>query len=171
MGASVVRTDLPVGGPDRSRPGLTSSTTSRPGPRIGSRSRTAPGMSLPASSAIRDRDRLLARPSRVRARARFKLLSRWAGVCCWADGRWIPSCRIKDTRRGERMGFEHRHRGGVSAREELEEELARTRELLLRAEQAAAEDPQARSVRQWFALLLEEEACAAVGWGTALTAS
>src|SRR6185436_6567426 len=96
-----------------------------------------------------------------------------------ADGRWIPSCRIKDTRRGERMGFEHRHRGGVSAREELEEalarihrlELARARELLLRAEQAAAEDPQARSVRQWFALLLEEEACAAVGWGTALTAS
>lgn len=77
------------------------------------------------------------------------------------------------------MGFEHRHQGGVSAREELVEalarihrlELARARELLLRAEQAAAEDPQARSVRQWFALLLEEDARAAGGWRTAQAAS
>src|SRR5262245_60464595 len=77
------------------------------------------------------------------------------------------------------MGFEHRHRGGVSAREELIESLARihrlelahARELLLRAEQVAAEDPQARSVRQWCALLLEEEARGTAGRRTVQAAS
>jgi Domain of unknown function (DUF4157) len=62
------------------------------------------------------------------------------------------------------MGFERRHRDGVSPREEYAEALARAhrlelehaRELLRRAEQAAAEDPQARPVREWFALLIEE---------------
>jgi hypothetical protein len=77
------------------------------------------------------------------------------------------------------MGFEHRHRDGVSSREELIESLARlhrlelahARELLLRAEQAAAEDPQARSVRQWFALILEGEARGAAGRRTVQAAS
>src|SRR6185436_3669065 len=62
------------------------------------------------------------------------------------------------------MGFESRHRNDDPSREELAETLARAhrleveraRDVLRRAEQAAAEDPQARSVRQWFAILVED---------------
>lgn len=71
------------------------------------------------------------------------------------------------------MGFEHRHRGDAPSREELAAalarahrlELERSREVLRRAEQAAAEDPQARSVRRWFAILVEERAHAAAAAG------
>ncbi len=64
------------------------------------------------------------------------------------------------------MGSERRYGQGSLPREELAVslarahglELARSRELLRRAEQAAAEDAQARSVRRWFAILVEEDA-------------
>src|SRR3954451_60121 len=62
------------------------------------------------------------------------------------------------------MGSESRHRNVAPSREELAEALARahrvelekSRELLRRAEHASAEDPQARSVGQWFKLLVDE---------------
>ncbi|HWU89747.1 MAG TPA: DUF4157 domain-containing protein, partial [Kofleriaceae bacterium] len=64
------------------------------------------------------------------------------------------------------MGFESRHRNDEPSREDLAEtlarihrlELAHSRDVLRRAERAAAEDPQARPVRQWFEILLEDEA-------------
>jgi hypothetical protein len=70
------------------------------------------------------------------------------------------------------MGFESRHRGDSFKQAQAEElaevlarahrlELERAREVLHRAERAAAEDPQARSVRQWFDALVAEEARAA----------
>jgi hypothetical protein len=61
------------------------------------------------------------------------------------------------------MGFESRHRNDEPSHKDLAETLAKTlrqehsRELLRRAEQAAAEDPQARLVQQWFEILLEDE--------------
>lgn len=65
------------------------------------------------------------------------------------------------------MGFERRYQDEV-VHEELVSlardhglELARARDLLGRAEQAAARDPQAQSVRQWFAILADEEPRAA----------
>jgi hypothetical protein len=69
------------------------------------------------------------------------------------------------------MGFESRHRNDEPAREDLAEvlarahqlELERSRELLRRARQAAAEDLQARSVRQWFAMLVDDAGGDAVG--------
>jgi hypothetical protein len=42
-------------------------------------------------------------------------------------------------------------------------EIERAHEVLRRAEQAAARDPQARSVRQWFAILVDDNACTATG--------
>jgi hypothetical protein len=64
------------------------------------------------------------------------------------------------------MGFERRHRNEAPGREDLAASLARAhhleperaREVLRRAEQAAAEDPQARPVQQWFAQLVEDDA-------------
>ena len=69
------------------------------------------------------------------------------------------------------MGFESRHAGESPGQEDLALALARehrleierSREVLRRAEQAAAEDPQARSVRQWFAHLVEDELRATAG--------
>lgn len=69
------------------------------------------------------------------------------------------------------MGFESRLQGGVSAREEFVESLARAhrleleraKELLKRAELAAAEDLEARPVRWWFTFLVEEEGRRAAG--------
>ena len=59
------------------------------------------------------------------------------------------------------MGFERRYWNELSKQDDLAASLARehqlefaqARELLRRAEQAAAEDPQARPVWQWFAIL------------------
>lgn len=66
------------------------------------------------------------------------------------------------------MGCDSRHRDDIPRRtgEDLAEELARNhrlelahaRKTLRRAEQAAAEDPQARSVQQWFVFLVDDEA-------------
>jgi hypothetical protein len=74
------------------------------------------------------------------------------------------------------MGFESRHQHGEHSREDLAEslaqthglELARSREVLRRAEQAAAEDPLARSVRQWFAILVDDTRTETVGKRTGL---
>lgn len=78
------------------------------------------------------------------------------------------------------MGFESRHRDDYPAQEGLVEELARVhrveltraREVLRRAEDAAEEDPQARSVRHWFAFLLaaEPRVTSPIGKRTALEA-
>jgi len=62
------------------------------------------------------------------------------------------------------MGFERRYANGVPGREDLAVSLAhahdlefeRAREVLRRAAQAAAEDPQTRPVRQWFAHFVEQ---------------
>lgn len=63
------------------------------------------------------------------------------------------------------MGFERRYWGSGAAREDLAEALARVhrieieraRRILKRAEQAAAEDPRARSVQDWFAVLIKKD--------------
>ena len=76
------------------------------------------------------------------------------------------------------MGYERRLAGEATGRDDLALMLARAynleishaAEVLERARQAAAEDPQARSVREWVALLLEHDT-PGVGKRTAIEAS